>query len=242
MHIAYCEDETAQAAAYIKAIRSWSEQNNRACYIELFENAEQFLFSLDENAAIPYDLVLLDIAMKGMDGFTLARQLRQRDSHVRIAFLTSDPSHAYEGYELNAWRYILKPLNYDKIKEMLEALAGSMETGSPFVLLEIGCENHKIYTQDILYAEICGHYSTLHCCHETLTVKLSFSKLIQLLNEAENKFIRAHRSIAVNIDKVLRISRENCVLNGDIILPVSRGKYKELNDAFIRGNFRITGV
>ena len=37
MHIAYCEDETAQAAAYIKAIRSWSEQNNRACYIEMLE-------------------------------------------------------------------------------------------------------------------------------------------------------------------------------------------------------------
>lgn len=236
MHIAYCEDETVQAAAYMEAIRNWSEQNNRTCHIELFENAEQFLFSLGENAAIPYDLVLLDIAMKGMDGFTLARQLRQRDPHIRIAFLTSDPSHAYEGYELNAWRYILKPLNYGKIQEMLEALAYDMETESPFVLLEVGSENHKIYTQDILYAEICGHYSTLHCCHETLTVKLSFLKLIQLLNEAENKFIRCHRSIAVHIDKVLRIGRENCVLNGNITLPVSRGMYKELNDAFIRGN------
>ena len=70
-----------------------------------------------------------------------------------------------------------------------------METGSPIVLLEIGCENHKIYTQDILYAEICGHYSTLHCCHKTLTVKLSFSKLIQLLNEAENNRICYYKSM-----------------------------------------------
>lgn len=56
--------------------------------IDLFSSGEQFLFAWDEQ---PYDLVLLDIQMKGMNGLETARKLREKDTHVHLVFLTNDP-------------------------------------------------------------------------------------------------------------------------------------------------------
>lgn len=236
MRIIYCEDEEAQARRCLEGIEKWSAETGMPCFVERFSSAEQLLFHLDGGSAADYDLVLLDIAMGGMDGFTLARRLRQRDANLRIAFLTADPSHVFEGYQLEAWRYLMKPLRYEQICEMLEALAGSLSGQSPYVLLEINGERRRIYTKDVLYLEVWGHYSTLYCLRETWTVKLSFNRLLELLNEAESCFVRCHRSAAVNVTKLQRIGREQCVLSGGTELPVSRGMYKALNEAFIRGN------
>ena len=62
-------------------------------YRRCISSAEQFLFELDGEELVPYDLLLLDISMIGMDGFTLAKQIRKTDMNIRIVFLTSDPSH-----------------------------------------------------------------------------------------------------------------------------------------------------
>lgn len=236
MRIAYCEDEQAQAELCLALIRRWSEEAGQVCTADRFSSAEQLLFSLDGSATVPYDLLLLDISMAGMDGFSLARRLRSRDGKVRIAFLTADPSHVFEGYELSAWRYLLKPLRYEQIAEMLSALARDLGRESPYVLLEIAGERRRIYTGDILFLEVCGHYSTLHCRHECLTVKLGFAQLLDALNGAENKFVRCHRSAAVNVAQLQRVGREDCLLTGGQALPISRGMYKALNEAFIREN------
>ena len=52
------------------------------------------------------------------------------------------------------------------------------------------------------------------------------------------RFIRCHRSAAVNLEKIVRIGKQSCQLEGKVELPVSRGMYRELNQAFIRENLR----
>ena len=232
MRIAYCEDEQAQAELVNEYMDSWAKKRNISCTVELFSTAEEFLFVLDEVKALPYDLVLLDIAMGEMDGFTLAKELRKRDKKARIAFLTSDSSHVFEGYELEIWRYILKPLTIQRTAELLEALGEA----DPYILLEISGEMRKLYLRDLLYVEVNGHYTTLHGNEETITTKKNFSDMVEALNAAGGKFLRCHRSVAVNLPKIQRIGRQSCVLTGNVELPVSRNMYQTLNEAFIREN------
>lgn len=56
-----------------------------------------------------YDLLLLDIQLPGMDGVSVARQVRQKDDKVLIAFITSMTAYAVQGYSVHAMDYILKP-------------------------------------------------------------------------------------------------------------------------------------
>lgn len=122
MRIAYCEDERAQAVLTEDMIKSWAKERGQKCIVDVFSSAEQFLFELDGEELVPYDLLLLDISMIGMDGFTLAKQIRKTDMNIRIVFLTSDPSHVFDGYEIEAWRYMMKPVREQKLYEMLDIL------------------------------------------------------------------------------------------------------------------------
>lgn len=241
MRIAYCEDETAQAMLVKEKILNWCVQHDLNCVVDLYQSAEHFQFELNGMEKIPYDLLILDIMMKNLDGFSLARQIRKKDETVKIAFLTSDPSHVFEGYEINAWRYLIKPLDDQRIKEMMNALCSlekSPKTQS--CIIEVAGDHVKLALDEIRYMEVIGHYITLHCEKQEYKLKENFGTMLDRLNESVNletpMFVKCHRSYAVNIRKVLRIGREFVWLTGNEKLPVSRGMYQQINQAFIKEN------
>lgn len=242
MRIAYCEDERAQAVLTEEMIENWSEERKQACTVDVFSSAEQFLFEAGDEELIPYDLILLDISMTGMDGFTLAKQIRKTDMNIRIVFLTSDPSHVFDGYEIEAWRYLMKPLSEQKLYEMLDTLMTELaDREEPYVLLEVAGEHVKVEQRQILYVAVDGHYTTVYCEDRQLTIKESFGEVLECLNRDTKDgevppFVKCHRSAAVNLSKVRRIGRQSCVLAGEIEVPVSRGMYQQLNQAFIQEN------
>ena len=162
MRIAYCEDERAQAVLTEDMIKSWAKERGQKCIVDVFSSAEQFLFELDGEELVPYDLLLLDISMIGMDGFTLAKQIRKTDMNIRIVFLTSDPSHVFDGYEIEAWRYMMKPVREQKLYEMLDILVTELaDREEPYVFLEVAGENIKVEQGQILYVAVDGHHSVL---------------------------------------------------------------------------------
>lgn len=239
LRVAYCEDETAQAEYVSDMIKNWGERKNTACDVDLYGSAEEFLFEMDEAELFAYDLILLDISMQGMSGFSLAEKIRSTDKKVRLAFITSDADYVFRGYEVEAFRYIMKPVTQVKLDELLDSVSAQVgEDMAEYVILEVSGQNRKIDKSDILYVEVDGHYTTIHCEKEEFTVKESFKDVLAMLNADATVFCRCHRSAAVNIDKVMRIGRELCRLKGGQELAVSRGMYEELNRAFIRHNMK----
>ena len=159
-----------------------------------------------------------------------------------IVFLTSDPSHVFDGYEIEAWRYMMKPVREQKLHEMLDILVTELaDREEPYVLLEVAGENIKVEQGQILYVAVDGHYTTVYCKDRQLTVKESFGEVLNHLNRDTKDggippFVKCHRSTAVNLSKVSRIGRQSCILAGEIEVPVSRGMYQQLNQAFIQEN------
>lgn len=241
MKIAYCEDEPAQAALTADRIRDWAKCAGVECELDMFRDAEHFLFELGDTIAVPYDLVLLDISMREMDGFSLARKLREKDKQVRIAFLTSDPGYVFEGYEIQAWRYILKPLDEKKVAEMMNALVQTLQLRErSYLVLDVSGEKVKLFLDEIQYVEVNGHYTTIHCDGKEHTVKENFKDMVKRLNDEAGReddiFVKCHRSAAVNICRVQCIGKQSCTLEDGFELAVSRGMYQSLNQAFIKEN------
>lgn len=233
--LAYCEDEEIQASQAEVLTRAWAAENGCTLTFQRYPSAEALLFDLDGKAPA-FDLVLLDIAMGGMDGFTLAGELRRRDSRVRLAFLTSDPGFVFRGYEVRAWRYLLKPLTSESLGKLLGELRQELSRDEKSILLELGGENRRIYLADLEAVEAAGHTLTLHLAEEDVLVRMGLDALLDKLNAQENSFIRCHRSAAVNIRRVERITREAVRMESGAEYPVSRGMYPALNRAFLEEN------
>ena len=81
-----------------------------------------------------------------------------------------------------------------------------------------------------MYLEARGHTVRVRTVDGELKVKASFSALSRQLGKA---FTPAHRSYLVNLRYVERVSRTDCFLENGECIPVSRGAWEGLNQAFI---------
>ena len=232
MTICYCEDEPAQAKSFAIKIEKWAKNKNMAVHTDLFESAEEYLFKADQNA---YDVIFLDISMKGQNGMELARQIREKEEDVILVFVTSDASYVFDGYEVGAYRYLMKPVEERKLREILDYVRAQNATEEEnYILVKKGSQSVRVSLRDVLYIEAQKHYVNLYLENaEPMTVKVVFAELLQEIQEKSDTFLTTHRSYAVNIDKVVRIGRTECILSDGSSIPVSRSFYKAVNEAFI---------
>ena len=83
-----------------------------------------------------YDIILMDIQMKFMDGMSAAEEIRKQDSKVVIMFITNMTNYAIRGYEVDAMDYVLKPVSYFAFSKKLERAIGRIpqKSGHPVTI------------------------------------------------------------------------------------------------------------
>ena len=233
MTICYCEDEPAQAKSFAIEIDQWAKNKNIAVHTDLFESAEEYLFKAGKSV---YDVIFLDISMRGQNSMELARQIREKEKDVILVFVTSDASYVFDGYEVGAYRYLMKPVEAKKLWEILDytRVQRAAEEDN-YILVKKDSQSVRVNLRDVLYIEAQKHYVNLHLENEEpMTVKAVFAELLQEIQEKSGTVLTTHRSYAVNIDKVVRIGRTECILSDGSSFPVSRNFYKAVNEAFIK--------
>ena len=233
MTICYCEDESAQAKAFAIKIDQWAKNKNIEVHADLFESAEEYLFKAEQNY---YDVIFLDISMRGQNGMELARKIREKEKDVILVFVTSDASYVFDGYEVGAYRYLMKPVDEEKLCEILDYARKQKEVEEEnYILVKKDSQSVRINLKDIIYIEAQKHYVNL-CMEnkESINIKIAFTELLQETQEKSDTILLTHRSYAVNIEKVVRIGRTECVLSDSSVIPISRSFYKEVNEAFIK--------
>lgn len=231
--MAICEDEKAVLDYETSLVRQWSveKKHDNAVELDSFVSAEQFLFEMEDKA--PYDVLIFDIQMKDMNGMELAKKLRASGCDSVIIFVTGVPDYAIEGYEVGAVRYILKPVKPEVLFSLLDAAFEERQkkTEEYFVLGQ-GADLERIAFDKILYIEARGHYVYLKGMDFEREWKSSFSDA-NVAFEGKN-FFCLRRGLLANLCHVSRITRTDCILDNGESLPVARGVYKDLNDAFIK--------
>lgn len=229
MRIALCDDEPALLAQLETLIARWASQHRFPCQVDAFPSGEALLFETADGC--PFDLLLLDIEMAGVDGMELARTIRKTDRAVPLAFLTNHPGYVFEGYEVSALRYLLKPVTEETLFPLLDQVREQLDREPACLVLNAGGESFRIDLRDILCLEAQGHSVLIHTLDGPMTVKgPSFASLAGRLGA---DFVSTHRSYLVNLRRVERVGRTACLLENGESVPVSRGSWEKLNRAFI---------
>ncbi len=111
--IAICDDEQNQIEYISSIATSWSAHEGHSCEIRTFTSAEAFLFEYEDDKA--YDILLLDVEMKNMNGIELAKRIRRDNNRAEIIFITLHFEFVGEGYEVDALHYLIKPISEEKL-------------------------------------------------------------------------------------------------------------------------------
>ena len=204
LQVAVCDDTPEDLAALGRLI----EKSGIAAELHVFESGEDFLATF--RAGI-YDLVFMDIYMKGMRGIETVEAIRRTDENVVIAFVTSSPEHQSESYSLDALKYLEKPVKEKDVKKTLE-LALSLRKDRPaLTVTEAGGTATEVYLSGIIYFEQQNHVVEVHTTERVITTSQT-ARLNEIVKRLPSPpFVRCHRSYIVNLDYVQRADKdENC--------------------------------
>lgn len=225
--VAVCDDNAVDLEFNCSLLERWAAIRGIPVHIETFPSAEAFLFQYAEDK--DFDILLLDIEMREMDGVTMARQLRRENETAQIIFVTGYSDYIAEGYEVNALHYLMKPVDREKLFATLDRALVKKGESERYLKLELSGEMVRIPFRDLRYLEVRQNYVTLHAGEE-YTVKRSLGEFEK---ELDQRFCRVGRAFIVNLDKVRRTTRDQVTLTDGTSLPLPRGGFETLNRAII---------
>lgn len=228
MKFAICDDNSIDSNYVYELVKKWSNENKYQVDIETFSSAESFLFHYVDNK--DYDVLLLDIEMKKMDGVSLAREIRKTNKNVQIIFITGYSEYIAEGYDVEALNYLMKPFKTEKLYEVLNKAVTKIIQNEKHLILNTFDETIRISLHDIIYIDVDRNYTTIHS-NKNYTIKMT---LADIEKELDERFFRISRSIIVNLKYINRVTKSDVYLTNGSILPLPRGKYESLNKAIIK--------
>lgn len=229
VNIGICDDE----ASMRKALRAPLEQK-----LQLL-GEDYRIFEYDSGEALAArpetewpDILFLDIEMKKLSGMDTARKLRQKDAHTLLIFVTAHPDFVFQGYEVHAFHYILKPYDEAKILNVLEqALKELNQNQEQYFALEQKSGISKIPLKKII--AFSSDRRKIIISMQDGNIFDFYGKLNDVESSLPGYFIRCHNRHLVNLNYVTALEKDKCCC-GLLQFPVSRAFRQSLEVSFAR--------
>ncbi|MCI6767966.1 LytR/AlgR family response regulator transcription factor [Porcincola intestinalis] len=193
LKIAVCEDEPEE----YEKLKRLLDESGREVEIDYFPEGSALLKSF---YAGKYDLVLLDIYMKGMGGIETVAGIRQTDEEVPVAYLTGSEDFALEAYHYHVLRYLVKPPKKEEVEELL-SMAEKMREHLPSLTIRTDGRERKVPLRQVRYIEQNNRNLNYYLTGgEELTSRGRLDEVEQSVPRPP--FYRCHKSFLVNLAHV----------------------------------------
>ena len=177
-----------------------------------------------------WDLVLMDVEMPGQNGIETARQLRRVYERATIIFITNYIQYALVCYEVQAFRYLLKPIDAAQFEQVVgTALDEIHHRQTAYLQLKGRSEIIRLAIDELIYAETERGHLLLHTPAKVLECYSTMEKLEQELKQ--EAFFRCHSSFLVALEAVRQIEKQDVVLKDGTRVPVSKNRKKGMKQA-----------
>lgn len=237
VRIAFCDDDISVLNELRVLLDRYRVERNCVVDYVIFNSPLNLLAEIERG--IRYDILFLDVLMPGENGIDAAAEIRNYDSNVKIIFLTSSSEFAVQSYMVGAYFYQLKPIWEESFFRLMDSVLAQCEKEQESSLI-LRCKGGitRIELRQLEYCEV---------IHRTLMIHLSTGKVLESIGSLDelckqlkddSKFLRPHRSYLVNLEYVQNISYRAVVMSCLAEIPIPRGKYNEVKNAYLEYAFQ----
>lgn len=228
IHIAICDDERYMLDKLKKLVSDFFYKENIQISILQFSSGEELL-----KYNKPIEVLFLDIQMKNMNGMETAKKLRNHNFRGVLIFVTILKELVFQAFEVQAFDYLLKPIEEEHFKKVMNRLLISLKSAKEkSLLIQRKSENRIIFFDDIIFCEIMNRKVYLHLQSEEIIDY--YDKIENLETKLDKRFFRCHRSYLINL-KYLKSFRDGLAyMNNGETIPVSRLRSKEFTSVILQ--------
>lgn len=235
MRIAICDDDPVFLENTRQLVSLWGEQSGLPVKTETFENGDSLL---DYCGREKTDIILLDIIMPLLNGMDTAREIREFDSNVKILFLTSSPEFAVESYDVKASGYLLKPVMYGRLADVLNDCLQSIQKEPDTIILRTSLGYQSIHTHNVECLEAQNKKVVFTLSDGSRRDSLDTLSYYAQKLTCEKGFFKCHRSYIVYIPAVSHFTAVEIETNTGMRIPIARGLGKAFQEAYFAYMFK----
>lgn len=225
LYLGICDDEKKHREKiyemFSRALFAYDEIE-----VAYFQSAEEVMEAIDHNQ-FQIDLLLLDIHMPNKSGLNLAEYIRRNRIDVDIIFITISSEYVFDGYTYQAFAYLLKPLEYPRIKDEVKRYMALKNETQDCLHININGRSEKVFLNQVFYISAQGRKVFFHRRDGELSAYAKLNDLEETLSECG--FIRCHQSYLINTKFVQSYARMALTVAGKEI-PISRRYIESVRD------------
>lgn len=230
--IAICEDEPSEAVTLENMVYEVLAEVDSEVSCTVYSDTAALWRAL-EGGEEEIHLILMDILMPGKNGMEFAEEMRAAGIKNGIAFITHSVDYILQGYDVQAIKYILKPIDREELKKAIFYDYYNHFLMKNFCVRQ-GGTMRTFQLKDLMYVENKTKKSAIYLKDDIILVS---EKLLNLEIELRPHGIyRCHQSFLVNINNMTGLVRYEARLIDGRTVPVSKAFYKSIQYEFLESN------
>ncbi len=225
IQLAIVEDEDSYASQLTEYINKYQAESGNYFKITRFSDGDE----ITNGYKGQFDIILMDIEMKLMDGMIAAEEIRKLDQDVVIMFITNMTNYAIRGYQVDALDYVLKPVSYFAFSQKLGRAIGKIRKKDvKYISIEMSSGVKKVDVDSIFYIESEGHNLVFYTTSGEFYIRGKLSDYEEQL--AAYGFFRSNKGYLVNLKFVDGVEKGSCLIAGKQLL-ISRARKNDFMSA-----------
>lgn len=227
MLVAICGD----SACDIERIKEYTTQLTDYVIEYRFYYKPEEMLNAEADSEWKPDMYILDIEMSGMDGISVAKEIRSCDSKALIVFLTSYAKYMVDVFEVVTFDFISKPITYERFRRLLDKANTYLNvTDQSFSFIFRQCR-YNLKFDEITYFEKSGRQVLIHTQNTIYKTNMNTGQLWEKLDKI--LFATAHSSYIVNLGHVRSVSYSEVEMKDGTKIPISRSHRKEFTRTYM---------
>ncbi len=203
-------------------------KKNREIQLRTFLSGEDLL-----NYDGQIDILFLDIQMDGMDGLETARKLRAGKFRGFLIFITVLKEMVFQSFEVQAYDYLVKPVDEKQFEKTMERLFASMQNvGEDSLLVQQGYERRIVPKDEIVFCEVIDRKIYLNLASGEVVDY--YERIENLETKLDSYFFRCHRSYLINLKHLKGYKNGTAYMDNNKEVPVSRLRSKEFSGVVLQ--------
>lgn len=230
MNIAICDDNPKIIGQIEILLLSFFEHDLNQFNYEAFLSGESLVDHLTKEES-SFQIYLLDVEMKSLDGFEVARFIREKDQQAIIIFITSHVEWMPEAFEVNAFHYLIKPIDELKVKQVLTKAMEQLSLRKMILQFTIQKKVYTVYLGEVEYFESMKRKMIIHLKNgEEYEYYGTMKEVIDKVST--QLFTQIHHSFVINMDYVQMKSGETIALQSGREIAITKKFHQSFQSAY----------